>query len=175
MLVGHSYAGFVISLLAERIRPRIRQLVYLDAFVPEDGKSVLDYIAPPERRAALTKSGVETGYVPAVPLPVLGVVRPQDLVWAQARVVPQPYASFAQAVRLKKPVGNGLPRDFIACTHPASGSFGQFAARLRADAEWKVHELATGYNAMIIDPVRLAALLLSVVHGRPAPVAEVLR
>ncbi len=175
VLVGHSYAGFVISLLAERLRPRIRQLVYLDAFVPEDGKSVLDYIAPPERRAALTRSAMETGYVPAVPLPVLGVVRPQDLIWAQARVVPQPYASFAQPVRLKKPAGNGLPRDFIVCTNPASGSFGQFSARLKADAEWKVHELATGHNAMIIDPVRLAALLLGIVHARPETVAEVTR
>jgi pimeloyl-ACP methyl ester carboxylesterase len=173
VLVGHSYAGFVISQLAERIRPRIRRLVYLDAFVPGDRKSLLDYITPPERRAALVKSGRETGYVPAVPLPVLGVVRPQDLMWAQARVVPQPYASFTQPVRLRKPAGNGLPRDFIACTNPASDLFGHLAARLREDSDWKVHELATGNDAMIVDPVRLAALLLNIVHARPETVAEV--
>lgn len=68
VLVGHSYAGFVISLLAERVADRLRQLVYLDAFVPEDGKCVLDYIQPAERRAALRSSGRETGYAAPVPL-----------------------------------------------------------------------------------------------------------
>jgi pimeloyl-ACP methyl ester carboxylesterase len=47
MLVGHSYAGMVISAVAERARPRLRSLVYLDAFVPENGKRMIDYIPQP--------------------------------------------------------------------------------------------------------------------------------
>jgi pimeloyl-ACP methyl ester carboxylesterase len=43
VLVGHSYAGTVVRHVADRMPDRIRSLVYLDAFVPENGKSVSDY------------------------------------------------------------------------------------------------------------------------------------
>jgi pimeloyl-ACP methyl ester carboxylesterase len=164
-LVGHSYAGFVISMLAERIRPRLRQLVYLDAFVPDDGKSLLDYIQPPERQAAFLKSGRETGYAAALPLTALGVVKAEDLAWAQPRITPHPFASLEQPIRLAQPAGNGLPRTFISCTSPASGSFGQFAAKVRNQAGWQFHELATGHDAMITNPPLLADLLLRVAQG----------
>jgi pimeloyl-ACP methyl ester carboxylesterase len=42
VLVGHSYGGMVISCVAEDIEHRIDALVYLDAFLPEDGHSMLD-------------------------------------------------------------------------------------------------------------------------------------
>ena len=38
MLCGHSYGGMVITGVAEQIAAKIRPLVYLDAFVPENGK-----------------------------------------------------------------------------------------------------------------------------------------
>ena len=47
ILVGHSYAGMVIAGVAEKATDRIACLVYLDAFVPDDGKSLADY-QPPE-------------------------------------------------------------------------------------------------------------------------------
>src|SRR5687768_6397697 len=42
VLVAHSYGGVVGTGVADRARDRIRRLVYLDAFVPEDGKSFFD-------------------------------------------------------------------------------------------------------------------------------------
>lgn len=39
ILVGHSYAGSVISGVADQIAERLEALVYLDAFVPENGDS----------------------------------------------------------------------------------------------------------------------------------------
>ena len=41
-LVGHSYGGMVATGVADRARDRIAQLIYLDAFVPDDGQSLLD-------------------------------------------------------------------------------------------------------------------------------------
>ena len=35
ILVGHSYAGLVISRVADRMKPRLRHMVYLDAMIPE--------------------------------------------------------------------------------------------------------------------------------------------
>ena len=49
VLVGHSYGGMVATGVADREAARIARLVYLDAFVPRDGQSVLD-LQPPEIR-----------------------------------------------------------------------------------------------------------------------------
>lgn len=51
VLVGTSSAGSVITAVADRVPARIGQLVYLDAFVPRDGQSILDMISPDRRPA----------------------------------------------------------------------------------------------------------------------------
>jgi pimeloyl-ACP methyl ester carboxylesterase len=159
MLVGHSSGGFVISAVAERARSRLRSLVYLDAFVPENGRSVLDYIHQPERRAAMVASGRATGYSNPIPLKAFGVTREEDLAWANPRIVRQPFATFEQPIRLARPAASGLPRAFIACTKPASGTFDQFAEVIRKDPSWKFHDLATGHDAMITAPQELGQIL----------------
>ena len=58
VLVGHSYGGMVATGVADRARDRIRQLIYLDAFVPEDGKALHDYV-PAERREAARKEAID--------------------------------------------------------------------------------------------------------------------
>src|ERR1700704_6398122 len=44
ILVGHSYGGMVITGVADRVPDRIRRLVYLDAFVPNDGESLVSAV-----------------------------------------------------------------------------------------------------------------------------------
>ena len=46
ILVGHSFGGVVISGVAERLPSRIKQLIYLDAVVLEDGESIFDCMHP---------------------------------------------------------------------------------------------------------------------------------
>jgi pimeloyl-ACP methyl ester carboxylesterase len=46
ILVGNSSGGMVITGVAERAPERIAQLVYLDAFVPEHGQSLVDLLPP---------------------------------------------------------------------------------------------------------------------------------
>lgn len=159
MLVGHSYAGFVISAVAERARARLHSLVYLDAFIPEAGKRVVDYLLPVERRQAIIEAGRQSGYVAPIPLTALGVTDESDLAWATPRLVNQPYGTFDQPIVLAAPAASGLPRSFIACTNPPSGSFGQFAALVKQDPSWRYHELATGHQAMMTMPRELAKLL----------------
>ncbi len=42
VLVGHSYGGWIISGVAERMEGKISSIVFLDAFMPENGQRVLD-------------------------------------------------------------------------------------------------------------------------------------
>ena len=44
VLVGHSYGGIVARHVADRMPDRICSLIYLDAFVPDDGKALHDYL-----------------------------------------------------------------------------------------------------------------------------------
>ncbi|HUH41378.1 MAG TPA: alpha/beta fold hydrolase, partial [Castellaniella sp.] len=67
ILVGHSFAGLVISGVADRVPQRIRQLVYLDAFLMDPGKSVFDTLAP-DLVARLRDAAATTGAL-AIPRP----------------------------------------------------------------------------------------------------------
>ena len=46
ILVGYSYSGMVITAVAELAPERISQLIYVDAFVPQDGQSMLEMLGP---------------------------------------------------------------------------------------------------------------------------------
>ena len=88
VLVGHSYGGMVATGVADRARARIAQLVYLDAFVPRDGQSVLD-LQPPEA-AQRTRDLVQTkgdGWrIPPNPMPP--DTPDADVAWASGRRFP---------------------------------------------------------------------------------------
>jgi pimeloyl-ACP methyl ester carboxylesterase len=160
VLVGHSYGGMVVTGAADRCAPRLRRLVYLDAFVPEDGKCTLDYVVP-ERAEAFRKEGEQAGTVAPPALSLWGVVKPEHLAFVAPREAPQPYATFAQGIRLgNQPALARVPKTFIYCSSPATGSFDQFAAKYRDDPAWRFFELKTGHDAMILAPEDVAGILL---------------
>jgi pimeloyl-ACP methyl ester carboxylesterase len=58
VLIGHSYGGMVATGVADRARDKVRQLIYVDAFVPQDGQSLLDLNeAARARMQELAKAG----------------------------------------------------------------------------------------------------------------------
>ena len=65
----------------------------------------------------------------------------------------------AQPIRLSGNTG-GIPKTFVYCSSPATGSFDRFAAKIRNDPAWRFHELATGHDAMILMPEAVARILL---------------
>ena len=159
VLVGHSYAGMVITGAADRAPRRIRRLVYLDAFVPEDGKALTDY-AGAERAARQHEEGRRTGTVPPMPTAALGVSKPEDVAWVERRQVRHPYGTMSQPLRLTEPAALArLPKTFIDC-HSATGTFTQFASVLKENPAWRCIELPVGHDAMIIDPTGTSRLLI---------------
>src|SRR5580658_10186892 len=98
VLVGHSYGGMVATGVADRARDRVAQLIYIDAFVPRDGQSLLDLNAPArERMRELAKAG--DGYrVPPNPTPP--DTPPADLAWLTERRVDMPIKCFETKLRL---------------------------------------------------------------------------
>jgi pimeloyl-ACP methyl ester carboxylesterase len=159
VLVGHSYGGMVVTGAAERVPGRIRRLVYLDAFVPENGRCALDYVVP-ERAARFREEGGRTGFVSPPAASLWGVTRHEDVAFARQREAPHPYRCFTQAARRANSSAAALPKTFIYCSSPATGTFDQFAAKYRKDRSWRFHELKTGHDSMILVPRDLAEILL---------------
>jgi pimeloyl-ACP methyl ester carboxylesterase len=159
VLLGHSYGGMVVTGVAERAPERIRRLVYLDAFVPENGKCLLDY-ALSERAARFREEGEREGSVAPPPLSLWGIVKADHVAFARQRESRQPFNTFTQPIRLVSSSAAALSKTFIYCSSPATGSFDQFAAKFRGDPKWRFHELKAGHDAMILVPEELAEILL---------------
>ncbi|HEY3190963.1 MAG TPA: alpha/beta hydrolase family protein [Solirubrobacteraceae bacterium] len=160
VLVGHSYGGMVIAGVAERAPERLAQLVYLDAFVPLDGRSMLDLFPARARAETLERARVEgDGWrsPPRDEAEPFGVVDPADAAWVRSRLTAHPVATWTQPLRLSSRAAAGLPRTFVECT--ATRWFGQYAARARSEPGWAYRELPTGHDAMITMPRELADLL----------------
>ena len=112
ILVGHAYAGMVISGVAEECHNRIDHLVYVNGVVPSDGESMADQLAPvrgPEF-AAWVRGHIDRGEgflaPPASPEELgqrWGIIDPADRDWMFARVTPQPAAAMAAPVRISHP------------------------------------------------------------------------
>jgi len=160
VLLGHSYGGMVVTGAADRCPSRIRRLVYLDAFVPENGKCALDYVLP-ERARAFREEGEARGSVAPPPLSLWGLTKPEHLALAAPRERRHPFRTFTQPIRLANEAAlTRVPKTFIYCSSPATGTFDPFAAKYRNAPGWRFCEIKTGHDAMILAPDELAAILL---------------
>lgn len=161
VLCGHSYGGMVITGVAVRCKDRIRQLVYLDSAVVEDGESWSSAHSPQlqaERRRLAEASGGVSMPVPRAE--VFGLRDPGDLEWVQRRLTPQPFAPYDQKLHWGGPVGNGLPKVYVDCTDPVYAGLAPVKDRLRGQPGWPVIELRTGHDAMVSAPEETARMLL---------------
>ncbi|MEB3367554.1 alpha/beta fold hydrolase [Saccharopolyspora mangrovi] len=164
VLVGHSYAGLVISDAANRVPERIARLVYLDAMVPEDGETAAEVM--PQAKAAIDRAlNSESGFrVPPPPETaegLFGVTDPADLAWLRSMLSDQPIGALQQVVRLDNPAARAIPRAHIHCTDVPEGFVRRPVPAVQPNGEPAVvRELDTGHDCMITTPEELVRLLL---------------
>ena len=160
VLVGHSYGGMVATGVADRARERIAQLIYLDAFAPEDGTSLLDHVG--EHGKKMRQAAADGWRVPPNPMPP--DTAPADVEWAAPKRMPQPIKTIAAPLQLS---GKALPpRCYIYCKRAAPGDpFRQFAERAQREG-WRYFELDASHNPHITMPEELAALFDKIAAGR---------
>ena len=82
VLVGNSYGGMVITGVADRVPENVASLVYLDAFVPENGQSCLSLLPPGVRLATVPG---EDWLVPPIPSASFGFKRPEVIALSEVR------------------------------------------------------------------------------------------
>lgn len=131
-LVGHSYAGMVITGAAARAPERISSMIYLDATVPADGQRAWDLI-PAEGRMRFVASTLD-GYL-VQPAPELSAIDP--------RAVPHPIATLLQP--LDAPTETlSMPRTFAVAAQ--SSAFQYVYDQLSNDPGWECRALACGHD-----------------------------
>src|SRR6516225_8794300 len=84
VLVGHSYGGWIISGVAEQVEKKISSIVFLDAFMPENGQRVLDTNSPRSRAEIEEAVGKAEVSRPA-PHPSVWKVNEQDQAWVKEK------------------------------------------------------------------------------------------
>jgi len=154
-LIGHSYGGMVATGVADRARERIAQLIYLDAFAPNNGQSAFDVLPPAVR--AQRQTGAGSGWrIPPGPMPP--DTSAEDVAWCRPRRLPQPVKTFEQKLNFE----NGpltLPRHYIYCSrHSPDDRFRPFYERAKRE-NWGTYEIDASHNPHVTNPRALADLL----------------
>jgi pimeloyl-ACP methyl ester carboxylesterase len=168
VLCGHSYGGGVISGVADRVPDRIGALVYLDAFVLEDGQCLHDTLPPSQRKLQLelTLHNGEGWKVPPIPAEVFNV-NANDLEWVNRQCTMQPLATFQQVIKLKGNADAVKHAMFILATGWNDSPFPAFYERAKARG-WTTRTMQCGHDAMLDRPEELTSALLGVATAQPS-------
>jgi pimeloyl-ACP methyl ester carboxylesterase len=159
VLCGHSYAGFVISGVAERMADRIAALVFVDAFLPDDGQAMADVTSQATReRLAAAQARGDIGVPP--PSAETFKVNEADRAWVDALCVPHPIATMTERIKLTGARERIASKTYVRALHYPNPGFDAALARAKADPTWRTHELPCGHDVMVDMPERLAEILI---------------
>jgi len=157
VLVGHSYAGMVISGVAEKMEQAIGSFVMLDAFFPEDGQSIVDLQPPATRDAILGAERGGASVMPPRPAAMFNV-NETDRAWVDAQCTPHPIKCFTQKLALTGARERIAKKAYIRAASYPSPPFDHGLATARAKG-WRTYEVACGHDVMVDRPERLAEIL----------------
>jgi pimeloyl-ACP methyl ester carboxylesterase len=149
VLVAHSYGGFVAAGVTERIPDRISSIVFLEAFIPDDGTSFADLVP---------------GWRPTEPMVAAPPSSPgdylseEDRVWVDSKATAQCVATFTQKLKVTGAYQRVGRKTFIVATGQG-GISGETARRFRDDPGWVIQEIPCGHDAPIDMPEELTAML----------------
>ena len=123
ILVGHSYAGMVITGVADQLQQSqpglLASLVYLDAVTPHPGESWSSQHTPETIAQRLGAANASGGISFAPPDASVFGLAGSDRDWVNRRQTPQPLAVYQDALAFDAARVASVPRSFIDCNNPA--------------------------------------------------------
>jgi len=170
ILAGHSYAGIVITGVADRIPRRLSQLVYVDSAPLPDGMAMVD-LFPPEALAGMQETVDRFGDGWRLPFPGFAALAAgssldglgdEERLLVEAKAEAQPWLTYTQPLRLsnEEPISYG--QVVIACDDMRGlVEAGVPEIMPMTQEPWRYIEMQTGHWPMFSAPEELAALL----HG----------
>ncbi|MCB2106497.1 MAG: alpha/beta hydrolase [Rhodobacteraceae bacterium] len=160
ILVGHSYAGHVIPLVADRIKNRVRHMVYLDAVVARDGQAFL----APDVADGRRKDAVDGYLLPPPDVSWFGIPTDHPLApWVTRHLTNHSLNCLAETVHYRNGADADLPRTFIRCLQRRDMSQPDpLEKTIKGKPGWAWLTLDTGHDAMVTAREDLTAMLLEI-------------
>ena len=161
VLCGHSYGGMVVSGVAEIMAAQIGSIVFLDAFVPENGDSMAELTSGAVRDTL--KAATERGDigVPARSAAAF-LVNEKDQAWVDSLCVPQPIGTMTETLKLTGARERIAKTSYIRAGAYPNPGFDKALERAKADKSWRVYSVPSGHDVMVDMPERLAEILVEV-------------
>lgn len=165
VLVGHSYGGWPISGAAEKLIGKIASIVYLDAFVPENGQRGID-LSSSNFQASL-REAIAKGELgrPVPKAEAFRILDAKNAAWVQSKMTPQPTKIATSAITLSGARDRIAKKAYVRASAYPQPSFDKFLAAAKADKSWRTYEFSAseaGHDIMVDAPQRLAQILMEV-------------
>ncbi len=173
ILVGHSYAGMIITGVAQRMPERLRHLVYLDAVVPKPGEAwnATHTQATRQHRLSQAQASALNAFDPGDGR-LFGLTG-EDLAWVNRRQTPHPAQPYSDPLDFDPARVAAIPRTFVHCTQPRLATIDSIRPRVTDAKFWDGHwlpgsrlvEMQTGHDPMVSAPQALTQLLVDVLNA----------
>lgn len=161
VLCGHSYGGLIATAVADAMPEKLAALVFVDGYVGEDDKSILDLDTEAAAAFFMEQVRGHGGHtLPPIPARQFGV-NPADQALVDSQCTPQPFATFAERLRLTGAFRTVPRKTYILATGWAGSPFPALKARIAGEPGWSHHSLPCGHDVMLDMPEALAEILLA--------------
>lgn len=163
-LIGHSMGGMAISAAAEAAPERVTRLIYVAAFLPRDGDSLVSLKGrePPTIQLAVRAGAVRGTTVldPAVAGDVLCQdAGPAERAAALALLVPQPIKAQLDPIHLTEGRFGRVPRHYILCAEDRTVTPALQRTMATESPCASLDDLPTGHLPQLTAPEALAAVI----------------
>jgi len=168
ILVGHSYGGMVITGVADRLADRMQRMIYVDAAVPSDGDDFASHVPDiseenaNKRREAFRSLSADGVWIQPMDPQLAGVTNIDDINWVKQESRPHPLSTWLEPLIFENNGLSHIPKTYILSTNPPTDIMGYpiHGAIAKDSRDWKYREIHCGHASMIIEPDKLAKLLL---------------
>jgi len=170
ILVGHSYAGMIIAGVNEVIPEKIAQLVFLDAFIPQNNKSAYDIIDPAFYESSqylADKYG--DGWRLSVPedkiAPWWGIDNPTLCQWIYPQLSDCSIHFLETPLKLSAHFDE-VKKTYIHCATPSNLKIMMLPFYKQArEAGWPIFKIDTGHEPMLTEPEQLSHIITKIIHN----------
>ena len=168
VLLGHSFGGTILSQVAPTLPERMRRLIFWNAFVCEDGNSLLDEI-PGHYRALFAELVAQSrDHTVTLPFPIWreAFINDADLELAQtayARLSPEPYQPFCDKLDMKPFHALDIPKSFLNCTEDIALPPGEWGWHPRMSSRlglYRLVQMPGSHEVIFTNPIGLAEKII---------------
>jgi pimeloyl-ACP methyl ester carboxylesterase len=169
ILVGHSMGGMSVTQAAELVPEKISTLVYLTAFLPNDGQSLPQLAAgdPDElvQKNMIVDEATGTALVAdhALRDAFYGECSDEDFALATSLLVPESLAAMGAPVAISEERAGSVPRVYVECLRDRAITIRKQREMHSARGVGRVLQIDTDHSPMLSTPRELADHLLSLV------------